>query len=258
MSPTRFPAIILSPLLFTFLISAPVTASAQSDQCDERLEPLPGIVGYEWRGNRCEGLYSERTHAMPLEIVSLLVGKLRFDLDRDLRLEVSAPDVAGVAEGPVRVRATALPLRTYYRMDAVLTADSSMQWPAKDVLYPKRLGASRIGVFGWVDAEPEKIFVPIWVVQKGKQQPRGSVNVMIRALVDVDTLLWRSHVKGEDTSEATEWHAVVTTLLPAGQPVTIPLPDGAMEMLRVEVVAREKISGEWTTLKFLMVRPDLR
>src|SRR5687768_5596956 len=100
-------------LIFACFVAWPAAQAGQSDPCDPQLRPLAGHMGYIWRGDRCEGLYLSPVAADDLELVSLVQGKLHFDLQPKTRLQVSAPPIADLAHGPVRIRAVALPLRTY-------------------------------------------------------------------------------------------------------------------------------------------------
>jgi hypothetical protein len=231
-------------------------ASAQSTQCDHRLRPISGNAGYIWRGDRCEGFYVSPVAAMDLEVVSLLKGKLRFDLQPNVRLEVSAPSIAGVTEGPVQVRAVALPLRTYYRMDAVLPPNRPLLWPVDALLLPWRLEANRIGMFGWVGAEADRTFVPLQAMQPGAPPPQGPLELVVRSSVDVETVKWRSSVASEPSSSPPRWLDAGATSVPAGRPVTIVLPDGPTAVLRVEVTAKERNSDRWSLLNIRIIRPE--
>jgi hypothetical protein len=46
-------------------------------------------------------------------------------------------------------------------MDASLLPGRQFDWPVDTVLLPNGLSANHLGVFGWIDVEPEKIFVPL-------------------------------------------------------------------------------------------------
>ena len=98
--------------------------------------------------------------AQSLELISLLRGKLHYDLQPNVQLTIVGPDISGMAQGRIQVRAVAQPLRTYYRMDTILPTNRRMLWPIKDVLLPLRLHADRVGVYGWIETQPEKLFVP--------------------------------------------------------------------------------------------------
>ena len=154
----------------TTLLAALVVTTAHSQQaqkCDA-LVPAQGQIEYRWRENRCEGFYRSNVSSGDLELVSLLVGRLTGDIAKNAQLEIVAPNIQRSLGGPIHVRAVAIPPRTYYRMDAVLNPGTPLSWPVGDVLAPSQLSVDRIGVFGWVDASPERVFVPLRVVQSGQ------------------------------------------------------------------------------------------
>jgi len=245
---------LLSPLPLAWLITIRVAISAPADQCDSRLHPISGQAGYIWRGDRCEGFYVSPSAATDVELVSLLWGKLHFMLQPNAHLKVTAPNIAPHVQGPVRVRAVALPLRTYYRMDAVLPTDRPLLWPVDAVLFPWRLEANRIGVFGWVGTEAEKTFVPLQVVQPGAPEPQGPVEMIVRLPVDVEIMKWRSSIESDELSSPSKWFDAATTPVPAGRPVTIVVPDGPVAVLHMEIAAKERHRDRWSTLSIRMIR----
>jgi hypothetical protein len=241
-------------LLFALLVGVSVAASAPANQCDNTLQPIAGDLGYVWRGGRCEGLYTSLVAASSLELVSLLKGKLHFNPQPDLRLEASAPNVSAMVRGPIRVRVVALPLKTYYRMDAVLPASHRMTW-AGEVLHELELYAHMIGAFGWVEVGTQKVFVPLQVGQQGASLPQAAVEMMVRSPVAVETLKWRASVVGQRGATPSPWLDAVTSPVPAGQPVAIALPGGAPAMLHIEVAAKEQNTTKWSRLEIQVIRP---
>ena len=142
-----------------------------------------------------------------LEVVSFLYEGPRFDPAEHDRIRVIAPAVGELVSEPVRVRAVALPLKTYYRMDAVLPEEGPLIWPLKDVLAPAGLVAEQIGVFGWSGSEIDKVFVPVRLLaaddvagagseQGGEQAP--SAELLVRLANDAEKVLWRYKEEPED------------------------------------------------------------
>ena len=234
-----------TPLL-AYLLCAPSVASTQNNQCDRLLQPVPSYTGYVLRSGRCEGLYISPVSAASLELISLLRGKLHYALQPNVRLLLSAPEVADIAPGPVRVRAIARPPRTYYRMDAVLPTTRQMEWPVNDVLLPLNLSAERIGVFGWLQRGEEKIFIPLRVAQAGDITPEGPVELMVRATAPIERLVWR-------TSGSLPWQEAATQVA-EGQPVSILLPAGPRMIVRIEVQAKVANSADWLNLRLPVLR----
>lgn len=126
-------------------------------------------------------------------MVSVLLGNLYFDKKPDVVLEVSAPNFT---QGDVNIRAVAIPLKRYYRMDGSVSPEESMRRPIGDVVVPGQLSAQRLGVFGWVGTESEKTFVPLRVTQKNTAKSASSKEItylIVRSSVDA-ILLFSANV----------------------------------------------------------------
>src|SRR5688572_32646546 len=179
---------------FVLCTLAMLTPTAYSQPaCDPLLRPVTGQLGYVPRETRCEGLYVSPISGRTLEIVSLTLGTVRYSLDSDMQLELRGPDSALLDQEKLNVRAVALPLNTYYRMDDVLPAGETLTWPIDAVLLPARLNDGRIGIFGWVDTLNERIFAPIEILGRERaQDPRRTVNLIVRSTVETNGVLWRS------------------------------------------------------------------
>ena len=126
------------------------------------LIPAKGELGYKQRNNRKEGFYEKSTGGN-LHVVSLLYGTLRFDWNPGVVLEILPP---ANLKRMVKVRAGAIPLKTYYRMDGTIPPKGNLTWPIGDVVYKAGLKADMIGVFGWIGSENQKTFVPLKIFQK--------------------------------------------------------------------------------------------
>jgi hypothetical protein len=218
--------------------------------CDQGLTPIAGQVGYTARENRCEGFYVSPVSAPSLELISLLRGALRYNLAAPEQLRIIAPNLGNMATGPLQVRAVARPLRTYYRMDAVLPANGHLVWPVRDVLLPSHLHAERIGVYGWVGTEMKKLFVPLRVVPQGTPVSKAPIEVMVRSSVDLDKLMWRI---GPPDGQASSWEQEGGNV-PAGQPVTITLPEGPPMVLRLDIAAKAENRDSWARLTLQLIR----
>src|SRR5262249_47462123 len=113
-------SIILASLAMPF--STAINAQSLDVSCDAHLQPIPGSQGYQKRTGavRCEGMYRSPVSGFGLEVVSFITGGLSFDLERDRQLSVLVPVTPSLLGEAVHVRAVGLPLRTYYRMDALV------------------------------------------------------------------------------------------------------------------------------------------
>jgi len=219
--------------------------------CDQHLKPIPDRTGYMQRSGRCEGLYVSPVSAPTLELISLLRGKLEYDLDTDKQLEVTPPKVPPTAPGPLYIRAVARPLKTYYRMDATIALGDRLIWPLLDVLEPLRLDASRIGLYAWLQTDTGKLFVPLRVALQRAAPSVGPIETVIRSTVDVEALLWR--VAGNQETVSAWQQAGVN--IAAGQPVSLDVPEGPQAILHLEVAAKALHQDIWAKL-FLDVWRD--
>jgi hypothetical protein len=247
---------LLGAAIFFLLALSPVRAAS----CDPVLAPFPGSdLGYTSLGDRCEGFYVSNVSSESLEVVSVLHGNLHFDWKPDVVLEVSAPNYT---QGAVNIRAVAIPLKTYYRMDGTVSPKESMRWPIGDVIFPGKLAAQRIGVFGWVGTFSNKTFVPLRVIQKDnvKSAPADeNIYLIVRSSVDVETVLWRySTTMGKRCSKFNEWQEYHDAPVNAGWPVTITLPNRPAQNgnICLEIAANDKGSDEWLSLSIRIWRPS--
>jgi hypothetical protein len=239
--------------------AAVTSAGAHVQVCDQRLRPEPSSgFGYALREAdvRCEGLYESSVRAPGLEVVSFLYERPRFELEDQHSMKVIAPDVPDFLAEAVKVRAVALPLKTYYRMDAVMPERGALVWPVDEVLGPARFSAEQIGVFGWVGDEADKLLVPLWVLAaddvRAVDAERGtSPDLLVRLANDAETVLWR-YREGQKTSE---WLSGAPGAVAAGRTVRLSLPPGPPARLGVDVVAKRPDSDEWSTLRLDVIRP---
>src|SRR4051812_38694212 len=96
------------------MIGSVSVACAQQGNCPG-LTPIPGPDGYQLRraGERCEGLYSSQVSAPPIELVSLTLGQLEYDLNHPMVLEVRPVSPHNT---PITVRAVGIMPGLYYRL----------------------------------------------------------------------------------------------------------------------------------------------
>ena len=78
-----------------------------NELCDDRLKAVFGSQGYQIRtkSTRCEGIFESPVKAAGLEIVSLVVGRFHFELEKDKLLHVTVPTANGLVDNVVHVRA---------------------------------------------------------------------------------------------------------------------------------------------------------
>lgn len=222
--------------------------------CDRALTPFPGSqLGYKSLTNRCEGFYISKVASGSLEVVSLTHGRLNYEWRTDVILEVTAPSAA---DQPVNIRAVAIPLKTYYRMDSELLPGQQFTWPLRDILHPGKLTADRIGIFGWIGEQEDKEFIPIRVRQIAPLEDRAGheedvANLVVRSSVDVDSFLWRlSALEKSRCLAFAAWQKIAHAPRHAGAPVLIQLSENENSAagICVEVAAKERQSDNWLKL----------
>jgi hypothetical protein len=245
---------LLSATTCVVLLAAMATYAQQPEKCDG-LVPAQGQIEYRWRQNRCEGFYRSNVSSGDLELVSLLVGRLAGETTRNSQLEILTPAVQGSLSGPIKIRAIAIPPRTYYRMDATVPSGARLSWPLGDVLEPGKLSMDRLGVFGWVDASPERVFVPLRVVQSGQGVGAGGepIELRVRSATATDWVRWRAHVDGASPQSLPNWQEAASGL-DAWKPVTVTLPPGSAAILRVDVRAKPQNSDQTQVLSVRVAR----
>src|SRR5687768_7177265 len=103
-------------------ISIPPLLLAAPPACDPKLSPLKGSAhDYRPRRDRCEGMYDSLVSGQGLDVVSFTRGPLQFSLTRQTVLKVEG----ATQHPPLNVRAVGISVKTYYRMDATMTAGSA-------------------------------------------------------------------------------------------------------------------------------------
>lgn len=238
-------------VLLSVLLGAHAVAARQAPPCDPTIIPSTGHLGYRLRDkpSRCEGLYSSRIDG-GLELVSLVQGVVRFEVLAGAVLRVFPPSGIQRSSEVIRVRAIALPLGTYYRLDGFASQKAPLNWPVGQVLVEARLRANQIGVFGWIERSSGKVFVPVRVVAAGEPVSGAPAVLTIRAGEDVDNIQWRSHASGGRL----EWTQAAASI-PAGRSISVELPDGPETVLTVEFTAKRRGIDRWSTLTIPVLRP---
>ena len=227
---------------------------AQDLKC-KGLPPLQDSQsGYQKRGDRCEGLYVANVGAHSLAAMSFSLGKIRFELNSSVRLQVSAPGQKQL----VNIRAVAIPPKTYYRMDASLPAGASMMWPVRDVLLRENLSDSRIGIFAWKGPESAKTLVPVRVVPQDAAVTQAPPFLTIEASFDAQQVKWRWAPARDDGCQAFgPWQDAIQHPVTASWPIAINLAQLPAGVHCLETAAQSGGSTTWETLKLRLEIPSL-
>jgi len=238
---TRFPAwSILVVLLSQSLL-------AQEISCDTDLTPERNMLGYKIResGNRCEGLYRSPVSSS-LEIVGYRQGNSPLSSEQN-KLIVSAPPLKQLAVKVLNIRAEAIPLDTYYRMDAVVKEDQPLTWPLNEVVIPAGISPDELGIFGWIQQDAGKVLVPVYVyttsLVSSANIGKKPLTVVVRPAVNVDKILWRTFK--ENSVERPEWNKPERDEYPNRKFITFVIPAGPTEIIGLELVAHIHKKPGW-------------
>lgn len=177
--------------------------------------------------------------------MGLTDGAFRFALDAREIIDLSAPLSRNQ---PVAIRAVGVPLKTYYRLDALLQPGETLSWPVNAVLLPQAIASSKIGVFGWIGAEQQKTYIPVRAaaaLQPGVDD--GQIRLSLRASAAISHVRWRTgDIVNGVSSGLSAWQAAPKATYRPGEPIVILLPDSVSGELYVEVAAQNQ-HGEWIT-----------
>jgi hypothetical protein len=200
------------------------TSSFAAD-CDPNLKTTStDNFKYKDRENRCEGFYISKVATPSLDIVGFLKGKLNYELNEGEVVNITLPFHTGSSNRKVNVRSQAFPLKTYYRLDAILTPGESLHWPIKDVLKPKALSSKNIGAYGWWKSESNTIIhVPLRTESRmSKVLNDKQLRLFFRSSIDVSDVncVWR-YYKGDDIQKEKQY---INKIYRAGVPIVITPP----------------------------------
>ncbi len=246
---------ILLGLATVFLAGTPSGAQQYAEAPCDALRPVTNAMGYRVReaNVRCEGLYESVVRAIDLELVGVMAGA-PLDFSQS-PVEVVGPDIVDMPSQligqTIQVRAVALPLKTYYRMDGVLDDNSRLLWPIDEVIQPAGLGAGDLALYGWVGTELDKTFVPVRAAAGGADNAgTGVVKLMLRVSSHAEKVYWKTAENGVET----DWALAVEGPVGSGQTIAVDLPQGSPSLVRVDVTAKPKNSDDWTTIRFNVLR----
>jgi len=221
-------------LLFIILLTTTLISFCQ---CDNTLKPSDNAqVAYKTRGNRCEGAYVAKVAAPSLDVVSFTRGSFSYKLDKSEVITIE-----NSFNSKIFIRAAALPLNTYYRMDAALEKNTILKWMIKDVLFNLNIPSNLLGVYGWKGSEKEKVFIPVIPVTSSYNKSDKRYYLIIRASTNVLEVKYRYSSAGADFST----YQSVGTKARVGQPIVIVLPEKFKGDYTIEVAAMLESKSEW-------------
>ena len=164
---------------FVLVADGGMALAADADRPCASLPPEHGPLGFQRRsdGDRCEGFFRSNVSGESLSVAFLMSGLLP---------ESSFVEVTGAGpDREINVRAVALPLGTYYRMDAVISPGKPLRWPLSEVVTASgSLKSTDLGLYGWFGDAGRPTYVPVRATAPGAT-PTGTpvVRLGVRANV---------------------------------------------------------------------------
>ena len=214
-----------------------LTESSAFCQCDNTLKPSDNLkVAYKSRGNRCEGAYAAKVGAPSLEPVGFTIGSFSYKLEKSEIIKIQ-----NLSGSNIFIRASALPLNTYYRMDAYLEKNKTLIWEVKDVLFDLNIPSHSLAVCGWSGTEKEKFFFPVKPVSSSYNKSDNKFYLVIRSSADVLGVKYRYAQSGLNFSK----YETLNSSTRAGQPIVIVLPETLKGEYNIEVAAMLESKSEW-------------
>lgn len=233
-------------LLLLALSLQPALCLAAAPPCLNLTPVQNPVIAYKLRGNICEGFYQASVSAGSLDLVSLLHGQLTFTPGQNTPLCITSPDVHKQA---IHVQAVGIPLKTYYRLDAVLQPGGTLNWPL-NIVNGMSVRPEQIGLFGQL-ADDKDSYVPL-AVTGAAAAPAAPLNLILRSSVDVSIVKWRQNaMRGTqcDLSQS-EWQSITPDFggrFFAGQPIALSLPQQQNNFC-IEFAAQNADFADWLKL----------
>jgi hypothetical protein len=216
------PAPRLAILLLVVTVSASlgVALDAGADPRCPGLVPDHGPLGFRRRtgGDRCEGFFRSNVSGEALSVAFLLSGRLPASAE----VEISSA-------GPnreINVRAVALPLGTYYQMDATIGPKKPLRWPLSEVVQASQsLKVGDLGVYGWFGDAAHPMYVPVRadVPDGGPVADPQPVSLGVRANVRLDLVRYNITDDVSCRFSGKPWRQLATDVQP-GKVLTLVLP----------------------------------
>lgn len=251
-SQARWPAAVVLIALVCVLSPAP----ARADMCDPALKQITDTpLGYRQRGDRCEGLYVREVTSSVLRVVGLTESFETYDPAAARSLFMEWSRWTGINPStPVRLRAEALRPRSYYRMDAQRSVDSTTFTWAGDVVSSQRFQRHELGLLaigqGKVGQSDRTVYLPLRASQHGRVSRSDGYRLTLMPGVDLDEVFLSLGAAGAD-GRAQSWlkegEPQALGFLPAARAFSVMLPlPGAAGVYHAQVGARIRGGGAVT------------
>jgi hypothetical protein len=233
-----------------------VSTLSIADVCSvsDKIQSVPGDLGYKSRGHLCEGLYESKISA-DFELVSLSKGDLQ-NINANSVFVISAPPSdKSLFKNGVSITAVSLKPRLYYRMDAVIQQDSTLEWQMNKVVNKVPQLYGHIGIFGWEQGQNERLYIPVIIHDAAQQLDKSSnvnTKITLRAGVNIEYLIYR--VFADDYSGEEE---DINTFHAAGHPISFEFsaPKTTDSIYKIQVDAKAEGDDNWLTHTLFIASP---
>lgn len=149
-------------------------------------------AGYQKRtkDDRYEGLYSLQVGAPLLDVISVTLGEISYELADDKKLFIKASKTQPYKV--IGVSGSSFGLSKNYRLDAVVNSDGQKVIPIKEVLSPNSIYPKSLGVFGYI-GQPQypTMYVPVRVSDKPAAGATRDIRILLLPGATVDKFTWQ-------------------------------------------------------------------
>ena len=160
----RASAILCAAVVLTIIDTSAASAQRKTD-CDLKVKPAPGDIGYKKRSYGCEGMYVGLQSApLGVQVVSIVRGTLAFDSATHLRYVFVGADSKSVSSD-VRVIGRARRANLHWAFDGEVSPGRPLTWDLREVIHNAELKSETVGLYGLVSpaagATGGPSFVPV-------------------------------------------------------------------------------------------------
>ncbi len=234
-------------LFLVAFLAVPVSVLAQDSFCNtnitKRNEYSDPQTRYQYRGNRCEGIYSKTNSGSGIKLIGVLYGRLTYQLTTDEVVRVTVPMSDATK---VRVRAEKAALTTCYQMDSEINHGDTLNWNIADVIEKKKIKPNELGLLGFtVDTIVGRTYIPLKtdpVLDSLYNDDR--LRLTFRSISDLENIEYRWYAA--TTTKKPKWK-VMRGFFPAGDAIIISIvPEKDEELpalFEVEIRGIKKFVG---------------
>lgn len=209
------------------------------DYCDSLIHSIENDeLGYQNRGEICEGFYNSLTGGS-IKDVGLHWGLLKFSNNSEETINIKSAKF----KNNLYIRAQAIPLKVYFRMDSQLNdVKPKLNWKVNKIISQRkpRLGPRDLGIKGFYKLKNNtEILVPLKVEsQLDSVIKKDIVFAIFRSSVDLESIQYRIKEKS-GFNYYQNWKSTPLKSVDAGNPIIVPLDKILINRLKDKIVLLE-------------------